>query len=195
MSFDTGRRGLFSRGALALALPLLGGSVAAAARKYDPASPDRAGVGAADVDFATWNRINNLVHTYADCMDRLDMNGLGAIFLPAAIYDYKPGMVMHGREALKAGFLKTLGAYQRTWHMMSAPTVKRGERPGTYEGTTYFVARHEHRDGGFHAVYGRYADRYEPDTVTGELLIANRKVIAQMSEGDVGDRYWLPRPS
>jgi ketosteroid isomerase-like protein len=190
MEPDQKRRGFLSKMALGFTLPLLGSAAAAAARAPGKVAPVRD-----DIDFATWNRINNIVHAYADSIDRFDLDGLAAIFMPDGVYDYKPGMVMQGREAIKVAGAKMLGNYLRTWHNMSSPTVTRGQQPGTFDAMTYFVARHNRKDGGFHALYGRYIDHYVPDPATGELLIANRKVLAQMAEGEVGERYWLPRPS
>lgn len=190
MNTEILRRGFLSRLAVGLAIPLAGSAGVASAK-----DAGAAGAGRDEVDFATWNRINNIVHAYADCIDRFDLDGLAQIFLPDGVYDYKPGLLMHGREAIKVAGAKMLGNYLRTWHNMSSPTVTRGEKPGTFDAITYFVARHDRKDGGFHALYGRYIDHYARDAASGKLLIANRKVLAQMSEGEVGDRYWLPRPS
>lgn len=190
MEMDPKRRGFLATLSVAAALPLVDSTAQAAAN-----APAQGTGRHDDIDFATWNRINNVVHAYADCIDRYDLDGLVAIFMPDGVYDYKPGMVLHGRDAIKVAGVKMLGNYLRTWHNMSSPTVTRGRQQDTFDSITYFVARHDRKDGGFHAVYGRYLDHYVRDRTTGELLIANRKVLAQMSEGDVGERYWLPRPS
>lgn len=188
MEMDSKRRGFLATLSAAAAATFVGATAHAGSKPSSGPATHRD-----DINFATWNRINNVVHAYADCIDRFDLDGLAAIFLPDGVYDYKPGMVLRGRDAIKAAGRNILGKYLRTWHNMSSPTVTRGATSGSFDAITYFVARHDRKDGGFHAVYGRYLDRYERDPATGDLLIANRKVLAQMSEGEVGDRYWLPR--
>ena len=181
--------GFERRNALALLAIPIGAAFASSARaevKPEPAPP---------VSFSVWLQINALGQTYSDCVDRLDFEDLTTIFTEDATYDYAPGAVKVGRTAI-IDFLKgALETQARTIHFVGVPDISVGSDPGTYTAWSSVMARHEGKNGKNHTVYGRYSDLLKPDSVSGVLLIARRKVVTQIAEGEgAGNpRYWLNR--
>jgi ketosteroid isomerase-like protein len=144
------------------------------------------------VPFKVWSAVNAITQAYADCIDRFDLDGLAAIFTVDAVYDYAPGMMMHGRDEIAEGAQKALAGVARSSHTVGPPVVKRGEDPGTYVSTVYFFAVHQHKDGGHHTAWGRYLDIFRPDA-SNRLLIARRQTISHLTENMSSSRYWLDR--
>jgi len=180
---DFGRRRALDGIAAAEALPLIGGSPA----------PTRLQA-SAEIDFGTWSRINMVVQAYADCMDRLDYDGLANVFTPDGVFDYTPDLIMRGRAAIRDTAANVLVVIARSSHLVGAPTVTHAETPGTYNAVSYFMAKHEWKESGKQqTLHGRYVDAFVPDAATGQLLIGYRKVFAHVGENDSGTHYWLPR--
>ncbi len=170
-----------------LAAMAIGAAATAPAQAAAPATADED-----DVPFKVWSAVNTITQAYADCVDRFDLDGLAAIFTVDAVYDYGPGMMMHGRTEIAEGAQKALGGVERSSHTVGPPVVKRGEEPGTYVSTVYFFAVHQQKDGGHHTAWGRYLDTFRPDAGN-RLLIARRQTISHLTENMSSSRYWLDR--
>ncbi len=168
-----------------LAVAALGVAEASSARSAAPAPGE-------SVSFQVWSAINAATQGYADCLDRFDMEALGALFAPDCVYDYSPGLIMNGREAVVAGARKSLAGVARSSHSVGPPVVTAASGRGAYASVVYFTAYHEQKDGGRHTVWGRYVDRFEPGD-GGRLLIAHRQTLSHAAEGTTAPRYWLPR--
>ena len=164
-----------------------------AASLVAPLPADAAGVAAPTVSFDTWMRVNTLIQTYADCIDRVDFDGLEKIFTPDADYEYGLGLAAHGRTGIREFLASILARYTGTMTFMSTPNITHGPTPGTYTSWTSFMADHNWKNGNHHSVYGRYVDEFQPDKDTGALLIARRRVVSQLSENDPASRYKLER--
>ena len=175
------------RGALALLAVPVAASVAATARAQPPAE------GASPVTFETWLRVNTLIQTYADCVDRADLSELKLIFTPTAAYEYGPGLAANGHDGIRDFLSPILDRYARMMTMMATPAITPGATPGTYSSWTSFIAHHEWKNGRHHTVEGRYVDEHVPDPASGELLIARRRIVAQITDSDPAPRFWLER--
>jgi ketosteroid isomerase-like protein len=145
-----------------------------------------------EIPFAVWAAINGATQGYADCIDRFDLAGLVALFSPDCVYDYAPGLMMKGRDAIAEGARKALATVAKSSHSVGPPVVEPGDVDGTWRSRVYFTAVHEHKDGGHHTVYGRYLDlfRREGDQ---RMLIVHRQTISHLAEGISSSRYWLDR--
>ena len=175
------------RSALALLAVPVGAMLAVSVRaEAAPAPPS-------PVTFDVWLQVSTLCHTYSDCLDRLDFDGLVNIFTEDATYDYAPGAVKVGRKSIRDFLQAALTTQAHTIHFIGTPAVSPGPTPGTYSSWSSVMARHEGKNGQNHTVYGRYVDSLEPDPASGRLLIARRKVITQIAEGTAGERYWIDR--
>jgi ketosteroid isomerase-like protein len=145
-----------------------------------------------EIPFELWASVNRATQAYADCVDRFDIAGLVALFTPDCVYDYAPGLVMKGRDAVAAGARRSLANVVRSSHSVGPPTVVTGDSPGTYRSTVYFTAYHQHKDGGEHTVYGRYIDDFRIDG-SSALLIAHRLTVGHAEVGTSAPRHWLER--
>jgi ketosteroid isomerase-like protein len=170
-----------------LAAIAIGATATAPARADVPPPADED-----DVPFQVWSAVKTLTQSYADCVDRFDLDGLLAIFAPDAVYDYAPGLMMRGRTEIAAGAKKSLAGVERSSHTVGPPVVRRGDEPGTYVSRVYFFAYHQHTDGGHHTAWGRYLDVFSPDA-SNRLLISRRKTVSHVTENMTGTRYWLSR--
>lgn len=102
--------------------------------------------------------ITDLLHAYADCVDRSDIAGLAALFAQNAVMDMGNGDVFTGRDRLHALFLDRIGLWTTTNHHVSTITIR------SYDGaaartTAYLYAFHDspERDTSMH-LWGRYED-------------------------------------
>jgi ketosteroid isomerase-like protein len=145
-----------------------------------------------EIPFSVWAAINSATQAYADCIDRFDLGGLVALFSPDCVYDYAPGLMMKGRDAIAEGARKALAAVAKSSHSVGPPVVEAGEIPGTWRSRVYFTAIHEHKDGGHHTVCGRYLDLFRADSDK-RMLIVHRQTISHLAEGISSSRYWLDR--
>jgi ketosteroid isomerase-like protein len=145
-----------------------------------------------EIPFSVWMAINGAVQGYADCIDRFDLTGLVALFSPDCVYDYAPGLMMKGRDAIAEGARKALAAVAKSSHFVGPPVVQPGALAGTYLSRVYFTAVHEHKDGGHHTVWGRYLDLFRADGDK-RMLIVHRQTISHLAEGIASSRYWLDR--
>ena len=134
-----------------------------------------------NVDFSTWMGINNVLQGYADALDRGDLNSILMLFTPDAIWDYSPGVMRQGHDAIRSFFEERLQVFARTSHNVCPPTVRLGLESGTYESTAYFMATHLLRDESRYTVWGRYVDVFRM-TPSG-LLISRRGVLTHVTEG------------
>ena len=134
-----------------------------------------------DVDFSTWMGVNNVLQGYADALDRGDIESILKLFTPDAIWDYSPGVMRQGHDAIHSFFEERLEAFARTSHNVCPPTVRIGSESGTYESTAYFMATHLLRDESRYTVWGRYVDVFRM-TQSG-LLISRRGVLTHVTEG------------
>lgn len=184
MTSEFQRRGALALFALPVATSLLASSPAEAAT--EEASP---------VSVDVWMRVNRLVQTYSDCIDRVDFDGLLKIFTTDAAYEFGPGLAAHGRAGIREFLTPILARYTGTITFMSTPNVTQGSTAGTYVSWTSFMANHNWKNGNHHSVYGRYVDEFQPDKESGALLIARRRVVSQLSENDGTPRYLLDRNS
>ena len=182
MTTDVQRRGALALLAFPVAASLIASSAAEAA-----------GDDAAPVPVETWLRVNSLVQGYADCIDRVDFDGLMKVFTSDAAYEFGPGLSANGHGGIRDFLSPILARYTGTITFMSTPNVTHGPTPGTYTSWTNFMANHNWKNGNHHAVYGRYVDDLRPETGTGPLLIARRRVVSQLSENDGPPRYLLDR--
>lgn len=172
---------------------LLGGAIlAAVAASAARAEAAQTAPPAADPAFQVWLAITAATQGYADCLDRFDMPGLVALFSLDCVYDYAPGLVMKGRDAVEAGARKSLSGVVKSSHFVGPAVVEAGDAPGTFKSTVYFMAYHQQKDGGQHTVYGRYLDVFKADA-SGRWLIAHRRTLGHAAEGTTAPRYWLPR--
>lgn len=175
------------RGALALlAAPF-------AATLAMPGPTKAATEAAPPVTFDVWLRVNTLIQTYADCIDRVDFDGLERIFTSDAVYEYGIDLAAKGRTGIREFLAPILAKYTGTMTFMSTPNVSPGATPGTYASWTSFTANHNWKNGHHHTVMGRYVDELQLDKETGALLIARRRVVSQMTEGDLTKRFTLAR--
>lgn len=165
---------------------LLAGSAIAMTALSSPAAAKEAG------DQQIWLRANALLQACADCLDRCDAEGFGAIFTPDGVFDYKPGTVIRGRAALVAGAAHVFSQVTRSSHNVGPPVVTRDGTAG-WRARSYFSAHHLLKDGTRFALHGRYEDLLAVDPADGALRIAQRKVIGHIGDGesDREDRYWL----
>lgn len=132
------------------------------------------------IEWTVWRDINGVLQAYADALDRADVERIVALFTDDAVWDYRPGAPLHGREAI-AQFFRGADVFQRTSHHVGPPRVTRSPADDGYQSIAYFVATHLLRDGARYTVYGRYVDTFH--TVGSTLLIAHRRVIAHVTEG------------
>jgi ketosteroid isomerase-like protein len=171
---------------------IVAGSVGAALSASPATQAAPVTVSAPDIPFEVWASVNRATQTYADCVDRFDIDGLVALFTPDCVYDYAPGLVMKGRDAVAAGARRSLANVVRSSHSVGPPTVVFGDSPGTYHSTVYFTAYHQQKDGGEHTVYGRYIDDFRSDGPH-VLLIAHRLTVGHAQVGTSAQRHWLER--
>ena len=61
-----------------------------------------------NIDFSTWMGINNVLQGYADALDRGDLNSILMLFTPDAIWDYSPGVMRQGHDAIRSFFEERL---------------------------------------------------------------------------------------
>jgi ketosteroid isomerase-like protein len=169
------------------------GGVGAALSAPSPTARGAAGTASApDISFEVWASVNRATQGYADCVDRFDIEGLVALFTPDCVYDYAPGLVMKGRDAVAQGARRSLANVVRSSHSVGPPTVVPGNSPGTYHSITYFTAYHQQKDGREHTVYGRYVDDFRTDG-SSALLIAHRLTVGHAEVGTSAPRHWLER--
>jgi ketosteroid isomerase-like protein len=135
-------------------------------------------------------RATRLLQTYADAVDRGDVDAMISLFAPDAVWTYSPDMLLRGIDEITAYCRKGVRIYHRTSHHVSLPVVGPVQEDGSFDSLAYLLAVHELHDGSRYAVWGRYVDRLVP--VGDRLLIGSRQVQAHLSRGT--DRRYHPLP-
>jgi ketosteroid isomerase-like protein len=133
------------------------------------------------VDFAVWVAISDQLQRYADAIDRGDIPAILAIFTPAAVWDYAPGLKRQGHGEIAAFFTERFSVFAQTSHHVGPPVVRANEADGTWESTAYFIATHLLKDGKTYTGYGRYVDVFHNDNAT--MRIGRRAIIGHVTHG------------
>ena len=128
------------------------------------------------VDWKVWQMINDQIQSLADALDRADLPGILEIFTDDAVWDYAPGGVRQGKQAIAAFFTERLNLMAQSSHFVGPPVVRSDPTGGGFVSTSYLIANHIMRDGKTYTGYGRYLDCFQPNS--GSLLISRRKIVA-----------------
>jgi len=141
------------------------------------------------VEVAEWIRINDVLQAYADAVDRGDVDKIMTLFTPDAVWDSTPGAPREGYEAIADFFRGRFQHFVSTSHHVGPPTVRRGANG--LEAVSYFINKHDQKDGVPYTIYGRFADQFVESG--GKLLIKHRLVIVHVAEGTSRVYNKLPR--
>ena len=142
-------------------------------------------------EILAWHRINALLQSYADAVDRGDIAAILNVFSADAVWDYRPGLSFHGRHEIGGFFAERLAVYERTSHHIGSPLVSAGGGRGEYRSTAYFSALHRLKDQSRYTVYGRYVDVVTVDDA--DTRIKSRRIIAHVLEDSDKAYYMLER--
>ncbi len=143
------------------------------------------------IDIGDWIRVNEILQAYADAVDRGDVDKIMTLFTRDAVWDSTPGAPRKGYDAISDFFRGRFQHFVSTSHHVGPPNVRRDPKDNSLEATSYFLNKHDQKDGVPYTIYGRFVDHFVE--LGGELLIKRRLVIVHVAEGT--DRVYnkLPR--
>ena len=105
--------------------------------------------------------ITGLIHSYCECFDRNDPEGVAALFTPDAVVDYNPDTPdITGAELAGTIAIGLRDTFAATSHHVSNVTIE-FEGSDTARSLCYVDAWHRYRNGapdGY--LWGRYLNRY-----------------------------------
>lgn len=141
--------------------------------------------------FDTWMAVHQTVQAYANALDHGDIAGILACFDSDAEWHYSPTAMRRGHGEIRAFFEERMSVWAHTSHVVCAPVLAPGSRPGEVQSSVYFNSEHILQDGSRYRGCGRYVDNI--DLSGARPLITRRQVLAHILEGSNRVYNYLPR--